>query len=389
MKRKDIVFFTLITLIVFLVGAYLTFSIYSNERLVDVFLGDPARNKVLVTEAAKCTTKEVLPGLSTSPVDELKALGDYQDTCNSYVTNTTMMFVGMQWINNPIGEADKIVAALSEYKKVGVKPLIIMEPYLDNSSLVDWKSFTEATPLTQLTQYFDRIKSAGITDSDMGTLVPFPEPNVPNWGPKNGDGELFVKSINIVLGQYKKAFPTAKGSILLNSQTYPADDTNWENGDYIPFSYYLTGLTPGIVDVLGIQGFPWVSTADAPRKRELYEAKEFLAPDLTIAAMKTLRVRDVWFNTGTFGHKYANDDNKKVVVPAADRKKIVVSIFDVTESLIQSGYRVSVNLFSADKTKVRESTDWSYLKSTEYQVVFRDIVREAQRRDVPISMATL
>src|SRR5690606_15193158 len=108
-------------------------------------------------------------------------------------------------------------------------------------------------------------------------------------------------------------FPRAKGSVLLNATTYDPNDLEWNNGNYINLNQYLIGIERNLVDSVGIQGFPWVSDAQKERK-QIFDASEFLQPDIAIAAAQELRTRNIWFNTGSFGSKYTNDSERIVYV---------------------------------------------------------------------------
>lgn len=322
--------------------------------------------------------------MDTSQRAEIKALSDYQSVCGAYITQELMVFTNMAFLENPDAEAQKYAALLKEFAEKQLSPIVVVEPYLSNG-LLEWKEFAGGKYTANLSRFFVVLKEQGVSDAMMGMWVPFPEPNVPNWGVTNGDAKDFIPAINLFVGEQKKAFPQSKASILLNTTSYLPTDLEWENGDYYALDSYYDGITTGLIDSLGIQGFPWIAAADQ-RKRVIFDANEFLSPSLITSALKGMRIKDVWLNTGTFGVKYAQEQFKRVIITAPERKQIMNSIFDVAEGLQNGGYRVSTNLFAEDKTNVREATDWSYLGSGDYRTVFKDFVREAEQKSLKISL---
>jgi hypothetical protein len=171
--------------------------------------------------------------------------------------------------------------------------------------------------------------------------------------------------------------------------TYDPSDTEWANGDYLDLTPYLQNINKTYVNSIGIQGFPWVSQATANPRREIFKASEFLQPDLAIAAARELHTRDIWFNTGSFYAKYTSDKSNQVVLSPSERKAILDSVIDAVQYIQdyqQNEYRVSVNLFSQDKSTTTEATDWSFGQDINNKTVFREFMAKASQADIPVSL---
>ncbi|MDN5274393.1 MAG: hypothetical protein JWP06_294 [Candidatus Saccharibacteria bacterium] len=312
----------------------------------------------------------------------------YQDMCQSFVTDTLMVFTGFPQ-DATTAEADATVMAkkLILLSTSGIKPIVVAEPYA-TSGAVSYRDFINGKYDLTLQIYFEKIHDLGVTDKMMGTWVPFPESNTPNWNNKDTEPHDFALCVNKYLSAYKKQFPSAQGSILLNATTYDPNDLEYDNGDYLDLTPYVQDINKSLVSSLGIQGFPWISNATVKR-RDIFRASEFLQPDLAISAARELRTRNIWFNTGSFARKYTNDPAKLMTVSNSDRKAILSGILETANSVQdyqQNNYRVSINLFSEDKSDTTEATDWSYFQNDDSKTILRYFLSEAQNLDIPISI---
>jgi hypothetical protein len=237
--------------------------------------------------------------------------------------------------------------------------------------------------------YFKMLKADGVTDAMMGTWVPFPESNVPGWNNVGTEPHDFALCVNKYLSLLKQYFPGAKGSILLSATTYEPDDINWENGNYISLSPYVDALDRSLVTSVGIEGFPWMSNAQQA-KRTIFKASEFLQPDLAIGMAQVLRTRDIWVNTGTFASKYTNDPTKTVYLSITERKALLDDILQTVVNMRdyqENQYRVSINLFSEDKSNTTEATDWSYFQNSESESIIKDFLSKADTAGIPVSIS--
>jgi hypothetical protein len=277
------------------------------------------------------------------------------------------------------------VPELKAMREGGVTPLVIVEPTTE-WGLIDFTEFNTGFYDQWIKDYFASMKQSGMTDETMGIWVPFPEANLPYWNRKNATPKDFAQIVNRYLTIYKTEFPEAKASILLNSATYESDDFDWERGDYTSLLPYVSDIKPKLVDSFGLQGFPW----SPPATREgngIFDAREFLNHQLALEAARKLQVREIWFNTGTYVTKYAQDEEKRVVISAAKRKDVSFGIINEVTRAKAAGYDVWVNVFAEDKSKVAEATDWSYLYAgRDHQQVFHDFIWRMQESGIGISL---
>jgi len=384
MKKKELIVINTLIVILLAAGGYMTFNLSLNKGITPI---NGTSTKKPEGQIDKCTDK---PALSIDAKDNpyLKALADYQKKCGSFVTNRLMIFTGFSGDTASANEnAKEIAKKLKQFHESGIAPIVIAEPYV-GSDLMSYKAYLNGNYDTSMDRFFQQLKSQGVTSEMMGTWVPFPESNTPSWNNKDTEPKDFASCVNKYLSVMKKYFPQAKGSVLLNATTYLPTDAGWENGDYISLSEYVDHLDKSLVTSFGIQGFPWVSNAQQT-KRTIFRASEFLQSDLAIGAAQVLRTRDIWINTGTFASKYTNDPAKTVHLSLNERKAILEDILTVAKNIRdyqQNEYRVSINLFSEDKSNTNEATDWSYLGDTDSTVVLKDFLSQANQADMPVSL---
>ena len=253
-------------------------------------------------------------------------------------------------------QAGSMATALKEYSSFGIKPLVIIEPTLENGAIIDFSDFAAGIYDAGLENYFSVLRWEGISDSQMGMWVPFPEPNTDSWGVKNAKPADFERAFNDYAVVFKKYFPAAQLSLLLDNQTY----------DYLRNDYASTPLEPylKIIDKLnvssfGFQGFPWAPKATSGDHLTA-DAAEFLSAARAIEAAKSLGVTSIWFNTGTFAAMYATDPANRVAVSPAQRTAILNSILGQARAAKKAGFGVSINIFAQNKSNEEEAIDWSY-----------------------------
>ncbi|HSX02204.1 MAG TPA: hypothetical protein VLI05_02700 [Candidatus Saccharimonadia bacterium] len=306
-----------------------------------------------------CSSKPAIAGLAQAQDASLRKLATYQTACGSFASSTLMVFTDMpKDSKEAVTMADQMATTLKEYQKYRVTPLVIVEP-VASWGFVDFSDFRSGLYDPWIMAYFAELKHDGITDSAMGTWVPFPEANLPYWNSQSVKPEDFGYLINDYVGMQKHYFPDSKSSIMLNSATYSSTDFNWANGEYISLIPYVKNIQHGLVDSFGLQGFPW-----APRASQsgngIYDAGEYLDPNLAKEAADYLGVKQIWLNTGSFARKYTLDDKDTITVSPEKRKDILGGAIDQAIKLQKQGYQVSINLFAQDKSTVDEATDWSY-----------------------------
>lgn len=346
-----------------------------------------AQDKAKESQVGNCSKKEPM-AISTLSDPHLKKLEDYQAACGSFVTNKLMFFTGFSAnVDEADSNANAVATKLKEFSANGVTPIVIAEPYI-GSEAMSYKAYLAGAYDSGMDHFFKKLKENGVTDNMMGTWVPFPESNTPSWNNKDTEPRDFALCVNKYLRKMKEYFPGAEGSILLNATTYEPDDLGWENGNYFSFSEYIGLLDHDLVSSFGIQGFPWVSNAQQA-KRTIFKASEFLQPDLAIGAAQSLRNRDIWINTGTFASKYTQDPLKRVEVSINERKALLNGILEMAQYIRnyqQNEYRVSINLFSEDKSDANEQTDWSYFQDVDSTTVLKEFLVRAEELGIPISL---
>ncbi|HYH74766.1 MAG TPA: hypothetical protein VD735_02280 [Candidatus Saccharimonadales bacterium] len=393
MKRKELLVVNaiIISLVVFF-GA-LTVGLSVNDDLATLIKGafggkdTTALQQIEKEMTATCSKKQALALTGYSKDPYLGKLQQYQELCGSQATNRMMLFTSFSDNNTAAGDAAKMAAQLKTFAAAKVSPIVIAEPYVGDGPM-SYKTYLSGAYDAGMNTYFQKLKDAGVTDQMMGLWVPFPESNTPLWNNKDTEPRDFSLSVNKYVSTMKKYFPKAKASVLLSATTYDPNDLEYNNGDYISLVPYLQEITRGSIDSIGIQGFPWVSNAQAQR-REIFKAAEFLQPELAIEAARELRIRDIWYNTGSFAAKYTQDDDRRVNITANERKAILADILTTAESTQdyqQNEYRVFVNLFSEDKSEAGEATDWSYFQSTESKTILKDFLTKANDRGVPVTL---
>lgn len=400
MKRKEFFVVNFLIIIIVIATTVLSFNVLSNEK-VSFFLKsffDKKIQSIVVEDKKIIQENEVIRDgkCSSNPMIALRSGNDihlrqlemYQSICQSFAVKKLMVFTAFPYSSQSATEDASFMAnKLKMFHDNEIEALVIVEPYV-GEDLMEYKDFLAGKYTTYLDSYFSNLKNLGVTDQMMGTWVPFPESNTPNWANKNTEPKDFAFAVNRYLVVMKKYFPNAKGSVLLNATTYEPTDTEWNNGDYLSLIPYLEDVDKNLVDSFGMQGFPWVSKATTKR-RQIFRAQEFLQYELAIASAQELRTKDIWLNTGTFYAKYASDPSNRVEVSLNERKGILTGILDVAR-MIQSyqsdEYRVSINMFSEDKSTFNEMTDWSYFQNDDSKTLLIEFLRRAEVMDIPVSL---
>lgn len=372
--------------------AVITFSLFSNQSLSSFLINNLTdaviQKEVPKTEITRCSKKDPLI-INTSNDPHLLKLQEYQMICGSFITDRWMIFTDF-----PHDEAsarlrvEELSAKLKLFYENKITPIVIAEPYIGEGEM-EYRDFINGKYDKALDTYFRLFKESGMTAEMMGIWVPFPESNTPNWANKDTKPEDFAIVVNKYLGVYKRYFPEGHGSILLSAISYEPDDLLWENGDYLNLVPYLININRDLIDSLGIQGLPWISTAYQTPVKQIFKADEFLQPDIAISAAQELRTRDIWFNTGTFNAKYTDDPEGRIFVSLNQRKGMLDGIIDVAKYIKGyqlNEYRVSINLFSEDKSETLEATDWSYFQNKESQDILKEFIWKAEESGINVSI---
>ena len=345
--------------IIYALTVFLAANIASNHLLGHTLIQAPQMNRSQTIEAQKaCGPQEPIEDLSAASDPHLSKLEEYQQACQSLVTDELMIFVDMP-NSDPAAkkDAEALAVTLKEFSQYDISPIVVAEPVTE-WGLVDFEEFAGGFYDDWLETYFSTLKSEGVTDQEMGTWVPFPEANLPYWN-NHGNPRDFATNVNIYLGILKSHFPDAKGSILLNSATYDSEDFDWLHGEYVSFRPFIETINNSYIDRFGMQGFPW-SSNKVDGGAGIYSAAEFLNHRLAMEAADFLGTDHIWLNTGTYSAKYALDEDRLVEISPEMRKDILGSILSESLRLKDQDYKVSINIFAEDKSQTEEETDWSY-----------------------------
>lgn len=337
-----------------------------------------------------CPGRAVQTGLQKAVTPELRKLYEYQHVCHSLPFRTVMIFVDMpETFESAKEHAHEVAQTLREFASFGIIPLVIVEP-TDEGTLLSLALLTDATYRDILAIYFQTLREEGIHDEDMGIWVPFPEANTPYLSYGSMNPKDFSTAVNIYLSSLKHAFPGAQKSILLNAASYEEGVSNWNDGKFVSLLPYVSGIEKGLVDSVGIQGFPWVppkNSLDTP----LLKAQEFLKVPLILEATKTLGISKIWLNTGTFSEVYTQTKTATVALNAEERESILLSVLEEAQRARDEGYSVSINVFAEDKSATIEGTNWSYFndpheESNPHRLVLMRFLRAADRAGIAVSL---
>ena len=389
MKLKNVIWYTIILCLMIAFGSSVTFQAITNRSLFQTVQSAvfPPESEDLPL-AGQCTTKPPID-LSQTQEPHLRKLAEYQQVCQSFVTDRLMIFTEMPNSDvKAVEMADKMAATLNEFDRYGITPVVIVEP---NTAwgLIDFLEFKSGFYDDWIETYFRQLKRQGVNTSQLGIWVPFPEANIPTWNKGNATPQDYGMVVNQYIALMKRYYPNSRHSLLLNSATYDNTDFDWAYGEYISLMPYVEKVTPGSVESFGLQGFPWM-----PRKQSisnpLIKPAEYLNYLLAHEAAQQLQVKEIWFNTGTFAAKYTNQPEQQVGMDYLTRKHVLDQVIDQAVKLQQRGYVVWINLFAEDKSNTAEATDWSYwhdpTENQQNQAVFKHFVRQLNQHQIGLSL---
>jgi hypothetical protein len=335
-----------------------------------------------------CSTDPLVKNLPNATNTSLQRLAEFQDVCQSGQVRTMMLFTDMpKDLTEAQQKAKDMAGTLKEFDTYKVRPLVIIEP-VASWGFVDFNEFRDGFYDAWITEYFATLKAQGITDQQMGIWTPFPEPNLPYWNHQSAKPEDFGLMVNRYLRIMDSYFPTAKASIMLNSASYDNSDFEWSNEEYVSLLPYLKNLDPKLIDMFGMQGFPW-SPRNGTGTNNQFDASTYLNADLLTEAAATLGIKEVWLNTASFMQKYTLDNEATVTISPETRKTVLSSIVDQTKRIQAMGYTVSVNLFAEDKSSASEETNWSYWakgqqRTSQHALVYQEFAADLERANVDL-----
>lgn len=376
MRRRDLIVFSLIFLLCVLGTAEVVIYQLTGNHLIRTNVVP-----LLMKDEVACTGTAAESRTSTKDA-QLKVLSEYEKACNSMFISDMMLFTNMP-ISTPTAEAaaDKMAVRLKDFSAQHINPIVIVEP--DSEwGLVDFHEFSTGYYDDWIQDYFTRLKENGVTDSMMGLWIPFPEPQQPFWN-NNADPDDFAASVNRYFKALRKTFPHGRTGILLDSQTGESDKAP-------QLLAYTRLVDNSLVDVAGLQGFPWYPSSADSEREPIVLASEFAPASLLSQVAKSLDTKEVLFNIGTFRHKKA-DDGGNIAVTTVDRRASLDSITKEVSELRSSGHKVTVNIFAENKFDTKEGVDWSYWQSGKYQgseqaLLFTHFVADIKKTGSAISL---
>ncbi|HMI09926.1 MAG TPA: hypothetical protein VK497_06030 [Candidatus Saccharimonadales bacterium] len=375
MKRRDLIVYS----ILFLVCIGITSEIVTFQLTGNHIFSTNATVAIENKDTAVCSDDAMKERPTTSD-PQLKVIAEYEKVCGSAFLDDMMIFTNMP-ISDPNANAaaDMMTARLKDFDKQHITPIVIMEPDSD-WGLVDFHEYATGYYDDWMTTYFMRLKSNGITDAMMGLWIPFPEPQQPTWN--NSSPDDFAYSVNRYFKTLRQAFPAGKTGILLDSQVGVSDKAS-------QLLAYTRLIDNSLVDVAGLQGFPW-HPPDDDKRSEITSADEFAPAYLLEEVAKSLDTRDVLLNVGSYRHRKA-DNGGDIAITTSERRATLNSIVYETSLLRKQNYNVTVNVFAENKFDTKEGVDWSYWitaddESSEQTLLFTSFVHHLKENGSVIGL---
>lgn len=361
-----------------------TIAIMSKNKQFkkNTFLNRQAKN----TRSLNCRSNAPMhPGLATAKSSQLQKLSQYEKVCRSGIIDRLSFFTSL-----PTSELDAknsaldVARQLSEFGNLNINALVFLEPINDNG-LVDLSKLQSGTYDAALNVYFSTLKSAGISDEAMGTWVLLPEGNLPVWS--SLDPVVFGESVTKIASFQKSYFPLSKVSILLDSKTYTSVDS-WEDGQPVSLLPYVQHIPAGVLDSIGLQGFPWSPPANLDQATN-GEPSDYLRTDLLAEVAASYGTQNVWLNTGTFSTTYAGQAQAEVTISPSRRLELLRAVIAQAKALQAQNMNVSIHLFAEDKSRVAEATNWSYwqtdsIKDSPSTYVFKAFAHDTLTNDIQL-----
>ncbi len=336
----------MISILIFSIGGY--FIIRSIE---------PAKEDYVSARQSCSAQQPSHEGLGGSSNAVIRKLAEYEKLCKGAVVDRLMLFTAMPYSEDEaLTFAKDFAKQLAEMARFDVEPLVVFEPNaLSPTGLQD---VDKTTYKNIITRYYRTLEAEGVSEEQMGTWVLFPEANTPIW--RLTDAQLFKRNVTTVASAQKDVFPASEVSIMLNGVSYPDNDTSWSKGEVTSLLPYVTGLEPGLIDSVGLQGFPHVGPKSNNRDVVLPDPERFLPVDFAAEIAQDLDVSNIWLNTGTFKRTHTDSPAAEVSLTSEQRQSLLRGITSQADRLKSQSFSVSINIFAEDKSLSSENTDWSY-----------------------------
>jgi hypothetical protein len=316
----------------------------------------------------------------------LKKLALYQITCNSKVASELMIFTVTPTTQEfAISQSIYLYQQIKAFSIVGVKPLIIMEPSDENGELLSFRQLKNGRYNSHIKTLFANMRRLGLNSDELGTVVLLPEANTPLWNFDGTNPADFGFIFNQIAAQIKSELPDAKLSLMLNSFSYANTDTEWDEPLDKSFLDYTRNIQRNYIYSVGIQGFGWISKRSQPNQIQLLNTQDYLKLEKVEELANFFGTKNIWINTGTFGQKYTNPNDKQLISPT-QRESQNNQLFELVRNSQNKGFRYTINSFLGDKLNTSEQTDFSLIKTLAERNAFRNFVRQANANNVELSI---
>jgi hypothetical protein len=336
----------------------------------------PAASQVPLLPANCNNGVAMRPSLSSAQMPQLRQLARYESLCASRPVSKMSFFLATPTNQAEAQEyATYAAKRLKEMSQNDVAPLVFFEPSTQ-MGVIDLSAYANGQYDQHVDAFFASIKNQGVNDSMMGTWVPVPEGNTPQWSTL--DPTVYGKAVTKSVQMQKRHFPSSKSALLLDSVTY-GGSPEWDDGKSVSLAPYLSAIQPGIIDSFGLQGLPWVAAGNASITNG--PVSGYMRHDLAVEAAKILNVREVWFNTGSFGRKYVGTP-KEVSIADGVRATTLQGVVGEASKAKAYGFDVSIHLFAENKSAAREATDWSYWSTPASQEVLKRFIQDSQKANL-------
>lgn len=378
MKKKDLLIFSILFLACIIFTADIVLRQLTGNRL---FARGNHSTTELTSPVERCTD-EPAPGRSATQDPQLNALPEYEAACQSAFIDNMMIFTNMPISKDDANQmADSMAIRLNRFDEQKIQPIVIIEP--DSKwGLVDFHEYAEGVYDPWINDYFNRLRQNGITDTQMGIWIPFPEPQQTFWN-NNKDPDDFAKSTNKYFSTLRSQFPAARTAVLLDSQV------NSEN-QASQLLAYTRLLDNSLVDIAGLQGFPWHPSEEQLDTKPVVSASVFAPAYLLEEVAKSLDTKEVLLNIGSYRQRKI-DNGGEIAISSKERASVLDSIAYEINLLQNAGYTTTVNIFAENKLETKEGVNWSYWqpganRESAQTSIFTDFIKRIDNDKTRISI---
>jgi hypothetical protein len=353
-----------------------SFYLYSQKTLASLANEEPCTNELLIPS-----------NQYKSKMADIIQLNKYNQICKSQVTDKLMIFSGMPNKLEKVSEAViNIQSKIYEITKYNLTPLIVLEPTFENTN-ISFNQLVSNEYNLIWDKYFSELNK--LNPDLQAEWIFLPESNTPIWDQSNFNVSDFGLIVNQFGNNLKKYFPNNKLDLLFDSKSYNWNDKKWQKPSTQNFNQYLIKINKKLIDKLWLQGFPYSARKSEllPNSKKISETQisEYLNIEILKQSADYLGIKNIGINTGTFSQKYLSAKDK-ITLTNSDREKLQNNLVKTIQTLKNSNYQISVNLFLQNKLKTPEETNWSYLDTLESQELFRQFVYKLNLDMVQVSI---